>query len=53
MMVLSFAIGLPLRLTAHKLGSLYTGLTAAIGLLTIFLGASILWDIGVTQGLLF
>jgi hypothetical protein len=53
MMVLSFAIGLPLRLTAHKLGSLYTGLTAVIGLLTIFLGASILWDIGVTQGLLF
>jgi len=53
MMALSFAIGLPLRLTAHKLGSLYSGLTAAIGLLTIFLGASIVWDIGVTQGLLF
>jgi ABC-type nickel/cobalt efflux system permease component RcnA len=53
MMVLSFAIGLPLRLTAHKLGSLYTGLTAAIGLLTIFLGASIVWQVGVGQGLLF
>jgi len=53
MMVLSFAIGLPLRLTAHKLGNLYSGLTFAIGLLTIFLGASIVWQIGVEQGLLF
>lgn len=53
MMALSFAIGLPLRLTAHKLGGLYSGLTAAIGLLTIFLGLSIVWDIGVAQGLLF
>ncbi len=53
MMALSFAIGLPLRLTAHKFGNLYSGLTFAIGLLTIFLGASIVWQIGVEQGLLF
>ncbi len=53
MMALSFAIGLPLRLTAHKLGGLYSGLTAAIGLLTIFFGLSIVWNIGVAQGLLF
>lgn len=52
MAALSFAIGLPLRLTAHRLGALYGGLTAAIGLLTAALGASIVWQIGVTQGLL-
>lgn len=52
MAALSFAIGLPLRLTAHRLGGLYTGLTAAIGLLTVALGASIIWEIGVNQGLL-
>jgi ABC-type nickel/cobalt efflux system permease component RcnA len=53
MLVLSLVIGLPLRLTAHKLGNLYNGLTAAIGVLTIFLGASIMWKIGVTDGLFF
>lgn len=53
MMALSFAIGLPLRLTAHKLGGLYSGLTFAIGLMTIALGASIVWDIGIAKGLLF
>ncbi|MFN4281699.1 MAG: urease accessory protein [Alphaproteobacteria bacterium] len=52
MAALSFAIGLPLRLTAHRLGALYGGLTAAIGLLTAALGASIVWQIGVVQGLL-
>ena len=52
MAALSFAIGLPLRLTAHRLGGLYSGLTAAIGLLTVFLGASIIWQIGVEKGLL-
>ena len=52
MAALSFAIGLPLRLTAHRLGALYGGLTAAIGLLTAALGASIVWQIGVSQGLL-
>lgn len=52
MAALSFAIGLPLRLTAHRLSGLYTGLTAAIGLLTVALGASIIWEIGVSQGLL-
>ncbi|HEY4134450.1 MAG TPA: urease accessory protein [Alphaproteobacteria bacterium] len=53
MLALSLVIGLPLRLTAHKLGNLYNGLTAVIGLLTVFLGASIMWKIGITDGLFF
>jgi hypothetical protein len=53
MLVLSLVIGLPLRLTAHKLGNVYNGLTAVIGVLTVFLGASIMWKIGVTDGLFF
>lgn len=52
MMALSFAIGLPLRLTAHRLGALYNGLTIAIGVLTVLLGGSIIWQVGVTRGLL-
>lgn len=52
MLMLSFAIGLPLRLTAHRLGGVYNGLTAAIGVLTVLLGGSIVWQIGVVDGLL-
>lgn len=52
MMALSFAIGLPLRLTAHRLGALYNGLTLAIGVLTVLLGGSIIWQVGIGRGLL-
>lgn len=53
MALLSLVIGLPLRLTAHKLGTVYNGLTVAIGALTVILGGSIVWQIGVVDGLLF
>jgi hypothetical protein len=53
MALLSLAIGLPLRLTAHRLGAIYSSLTAVIGGLTVLLGISIVWDVGVTQGLFF
>ncbi len=53
MALLSFAIALPLRFTAHRLGRFYGVLTAVIGLLTVAIGAEIIWELGVKQGLLF
>lgn len=53
MALLSFAIALPLRFTAQRLGRFYGALTAAIGLLTIAIGAEIVWELGFKEGLLF
>lgn len=50
--ILSCAIALPLRFTAHRLTWAWRGLTAVIGAATLVLGASIAWRIGVGQGLI-
>lgn len=50
--ILSCAIAVPLRLTAHRLTWAWRGLTAGIGVATLVLGASIAWRIGVSEGLI-
>lgn len=52
MAILSCAIAVPLRFTAHRLTWAWRGLTAAIGTATLVLGASIAWRIGVIEGLI-
>lgn len=46
MALLSAAIAVPLRLTSHRLGRAYHGLSAAVGLATVALGCWIVWRIG-------
>lgn len=53
MALLSFAIALPLRFTAHRLGRFQGVVTAAIGVLTLGIGMDIIWELGVKEGLLF
>lgn len=53
MALLSFAIALPLRFTAHRLGRFQGAVTAAIGALTLGIGMNIIWELGVKEGLLF
>ncbi len=53
MAVLSVIIALPLRFTAERVAWFYKGLTATIGVLTLVLGASIIWQRGFSEGGLF
>jgi ABC-type nickel/cobalt efflux system permease component RcnA len=53
MAVLSVIIALPLRFTADRVAWFYKGLTATIGVLTLVLGASIIWQRGFAVGGLF
>ena len=53
MAVLSVIIALPLRFTADRVAWFYKGLTATIGVLTLVLGASIIWQRGFAEGGLF
>lgn len=53
MAVLSVIIALPLRFTAERVAWFYKGLTATIGVLTLVLGASIIWQRGFAEGGLF
>jgi hypothetical protein len=53
MAMLSVIIALPLRFTADRVAWFYKGLTATIGVLTIVLGASIIWQRGFAEGGLF
>lgn len=46
MALLSVAIAVPLRLTSHRLGRAYQGLSATVGLATVMLGAWIVLRIG-------
>jgi sulfite exporter TauE/SafE len=46
MAALSAAIAVPLRLTAHRLGRAYHGLSAAVGLATVMLGCYMVYRIG-------
>jgi ABC-type nickel/cobalt efflux system permease component RcnA len=50
--VLSCAIAVPMRLSANRMAWAWRGLSAAIGLATVILGATVAWRIGVTEGLL-
>lgn len=45
MALLSFAISLPLRFTARRFIWVYNGLTGAVGVVTLFLGGSIVFDV--------
>jgi hypothetical protein len=47
MVALSAVIAVPLRLTSHRLGRAYHGLSAAVGLATVVLGSAIVYRIGV------
>jgi hypothetical protein len=47
MAVLSVAIAVPLRLTSHRLGRAYRGLSAAVGLATVALGCYLIYRIGI------
>ena len=53
MAALSVVIALPLRFTAERVVWFYKGLTATIGVLTLVLGASIIWQRGFAEGGLF
>jgi ABC-type nickel/cobalt efflux system permease component RcnA len=53
MAMLSVVIALPLRFTARRAAWFYKGLTATIGLLTVILGSSIIWQRGFAAGGLF
>lgn len=53
MAMLSVIIALPLRFTADRVAWFYKGLTATIGVLTLVLGASIVWQRGFAEGGLF
>jgi ABC-type nickel/cobalt efflux system permease component RcnA len=53
MAMLSVVIALPLRFTALRVAWFYKGLTATIGLLTVVLGSSIIWQRGFAAGGLF
>ena len=53
MAVLSVIIALPLRFTVDRVAWFYKGLTATIGVLTLVLGASIIWQRGFAEGGLF
>jgi sulfite exporter TauE/SafE len=47
MAVLSAVVAVPLRLTSHRMGRTYHGLSAAVGLATVLLGCWIVLRIGV------
>jgi len=52
MAILATAISLPLRYTSRSFTWAHNGLKAAVGLVTIGLGSMLIYQIGITQGLL-
>ncbi len=52
MAILATAISLPLRYTSRSFTWAHNGLKAAVGIVTIGLGSILVWQIGITQGLL-
>lgn len=53
MAALSAVIALPLRFTARRVAWFYKGLSGTIGVLTVLLGASVIWELGFAEGGLF
>lgn len=53
MALLSVVIAIPLRLSASRLAWLHKGMTIAVGLLSCVLGASMVYQIGIVDGLFF
>lgn len=52
MAMLATAISLPLRYTSRSFTWAHNGLKAAVGIVTIGLGSMLIYQIGITQGLL-
>jgi len=50
--VLSMIIALPLHYSASSLTWLHNGLQAVVGVITLVIGAVMLYDIGIVGGLL-
>ena len=53
MALLSVVIAIPLRLSASRLAWLHKGMTIAVGLFSCVLGASMVYQIGIVDGLFF
>jgi ABC-type nickel/cobalt efflux system permease component RcnA len=53
MAILSMIIALPLRFTVKRISWFFNGLSATIGVLTVVLGASVIWQRGFAEGGLF
>lgn len=53
MALLSVIIALPLRFTASRVAWFYNGLSGTIGVLTVLLGGSVIWNLGFGEGGLF
>lgn len=52
MAMLAVAISLPLRYTSRSFTWAHNGLKAAVGIVTIGLGSVLIYELGITQGLL-
>ena len=50
MAALSMMIALPLRFTAQRVSWFYKGLSGTIGVLTVLLGGSVVWNLGFAEG---
>ena len=53
MVLLSFAIAIPLRRSARGMTWLHNGLQAVVGVATIFIGGMLVYEVGWQQHLLF